>query len=121
MDEMKKDSIDRESLFMAMVRNYLPYWPWFLVSAFFFSVLAIAYMRYAKPLYQATASLIIKDEKKGNEDSKLMESLNLVASKKIIENEVEVLKSRRVIDSVVKRLMLYAPVCIQYQPCKNSF
>lgn len=110
MDEMKKDRIDRESLFMAMVRNYLPYWPWFLVSALVFSGLAIAYMRYAKPLYQATASLIIKDEKKGNEDSKLMESLNLVASKKIIENEVEVLKSRRVIDSVVKRLMLYAPV-----------
>jgi capsular exopolysaccharide synthesis family protein len=36
-----------------------------------------------------------------------MESLNLIGSKKIIENEVEVLKSRPVIEAVVKKLHLY--------------
>ena len=31
------------------------------------------------------------DEKKGNDDSKLMESINMINAKKIIENEIEVL------------------------------
>lgn len=99
-----------EVLFVRMVRKYLPYWPWFVASTIFFLFVGFLYLRYTAPMYEATASLIIKDEKKGNEDAKFLESLNLVASKKIIENEIEVLKSRRVIDSVIKRLHLYAPV-----------
>jgi capsular exopolysaccharide synthesis family protein len=83
-----------------------------------FLLLSIAYIytQYTIPEFQATASLIIKDEKKGNDDSRLMESLNLIGSKKIIENEVEVLKSRPVIESVVKKLHLYADLYV-----KNGF
>ena len=39
--------------------------------------------------------LIIKDEKKGYED-RGMESLNMISTTKIIENEVEVLQSRSI-------------------------
>jgi capsular exopolysaccharide synthesis family protein len=59
-------------------------------------------------MYAATATLIIKDEKKGNDDSKLMESLNMINNKKIIENEIEVLKSRLLMNQVVSNLHLYA-------------
>ena len=72
-----------------------------------------SYLKFALPKYQATASLIIKDEKKGNDDSRLMESLNLIGSKKIIENEIEVLKSRPVIETVIKKMHLYAEVYIK--------
>ncbi len=111
----KKGFANDETLFKKMLQKYLPYWPWFLISAFFFPAVGFVYLRYATPMYEATASLIIKDEKKGSEESKFLESLNIVASKKIIENEIEVLQSRRVADSVVKRLHLYAPVYVKGQ------
>jgi capsular exopolysaccharide synthesis family protein len=99
-----------ESLFVKMMNKYLAYWPIFLLFLVFSSGLAYVYILYASPKYEARASLIIKDEKKGNDDSKLMESLNMINAKKIIENEIEVLQSRPIIDNVVNKLHLYAPV-----------
>ena len=54
--------------------------------------------------------MIIKDENKGAEDSKVMESLQTISTKKIIENEIEVLQSWTLMIPVVKKLHLYAPV-----------
>ncbi len=110
MDTPKGNMSKEESLFIRMWAKYVPYWPLFILFAILSVTAALLYMRYSTPLYQATASLIIKDEKKGNEDSKLMESLNMINAKKIIENEIEVIKSRIVIDTVVAKLHLYAPV-----------
>jgi capsular exopolysaccharide synthesis family protein len=67
-------------------------------------------MRYKVPLYEANARILIKDEKKGAEDSKAFEALNLLTTKKIIENEQEVIQSRTLINWVVKKLALYAPI-----------
>ncbi len=102
------DKNSNETLFHKLMVKYFPYWP--LFTLFFLLIFAATYtfLRYATPKFQATASLIIKDEKKGNDDSRLMESLNLIGSKKIIENEIEVLKSRPVIESVIKKMHLYA-------------
>src|SRR5689334_13538380 len=90
--------------------RYVSYWPWFV----FLLALAVGgawvYMRYAVPKYESTARLLIKDEKKGVEDSKGLESLNLISTKKILENEMEVLKSRTLLTEVVRNLDLYAPV-----------
>jgi tyrosine-protein kinase Etk/Wzc len=103
----------QETLFNKWLIKYKPYWPLFLVLSLMVFGIAYVYVHYALPKYQATASLIIKDEKKGNDDSRIMESLNLIGSKKIIENEIEVLKSRPVIEAVVKKLHLYAEVYIK--------
>lgn len=102
-----------ETLFSRLLAKYIPYWPIFLVLAIFSFSAAFAYIKVTPKKYQSTASLIIKDEKKGNDDSRIMESLNLMGSKKIIENEIEVLKSRPVIETVVKNFHLYAPVYLE--------
>ena len=39
-----------------------------------------------------------------------MESLDPISSKKIVENEIEILQSRTLMINVVKALSLYAPV-----------
>ncbi|HEY8734330.1 MAG TPA: GNVR domain-containing protein, partial [Puia sp.] len=62
------------------------------------------------PVYESTASILIKDEKKGQEDSKMEELLNLFNTKKIVENELEILRSNDVINEVVTQMKLYAPV-----------
>ena len=100
----------QENSVIQVLLTYFPYWPLFLIFLVISIGGALIYLRYTSPRYEANATIIIKDEKKGSDDSKLMESLNLVNSKKIIENEIEVLQSRSLMGSVVKRLHLYAPI-----------
>jgi tyrosine-protein kinase Etk/Wzc len=93
-----------------LLSKYIPYWPLFILFALLALVAAYVYLRYATPIYEASATLIIKDEKRGSEDSKLIEEFNRISSKKVIENEIEVLQSRAIMEAVVKKLYLYAPL-----------
>src|SRR5674476_416154 len=104
---------NEENIAQQMFSKYLPYWPMFLLAILLAAGAAYAYIRYATPIYEATATLIIKDEKKGNEESKLMESLDQISSKKIVENEIEVIQSRKLMSDVVNKLGLYAPISQQ--------
>jgi len=99
-----------ENIFIQLVSKYIFYWPLFLILLLVFMSGAFIFIRYATPKYEATATLIIKDEKKGTEDTKAMEALNMISTKKIIENEIEVLQSRTIMNNVVKNLHLYAPI-----------
>lgn len=93
-----------------LISKYLPYWPLFILFALVALALAYAYLRYVTPLYQASATVIIKDDTRGGGEDKFAQSLNLIEAKKSIENEIEVLKSRELMERVVKALYLYAPV-----------
>lgn len=90
--------------------NYLPYWPILILFVLLSLTAAYIYLHFATPVYAASATIIIKDDKRGSDDSKVMESLNLIASNKNIENEIQVLQSRALMESVVKKLLLYAPI-----------
>jgi capsular exopolysaccharide synthesis family protein len=106
LEANKNESINFSQVWL----RYMPYWPLFLLLLILSIGGAWIYLRYTVPLYESTARLMIKDEKKGAEDSKAMESLNLITTKKIIENEIEVIQSRTLFAEVVKSLQLYAPV-----------
>ena len=106
-----KEGIKKEDgSILQVVSTYLPYWPLFVIFLLLSIGSAILYLKITIPKYEASATIIIKDEKKGYDDSKLMESLDLINTKKIIENEIEVLQSRSLMNNVVKKLHLYAPV-----------
>src|SRR5688500_12749049 len=100
----------KETSFSQLWNRYSSRWPWFVFLLLLAAGGAFVYMRYAIPKYESTARLLIKDEKKGVEDSKGLESLNLISTKKILENEMEVLQSRTLVKEVVNNLQLYAPV-----------
>ena len=103
---IKKD----EGSIVETLTSYLPYWPLFLIFLVAAGGGAFFYLRYTIPLYEAAATIIIKDENKGYDESKLMESLDQIKIKKIIENEVEVLLSRTLMIDAIKKLNLYAPI-----------
>lgn len=109
-NKMKFNETEDEVLIVQMLSKYYPYWPVFILLIILSTSGSYLYIKYSVPTYKATASIIIKDEKKGNEESKLLESLNMMNSKKIIENEIEVLQSSPIIEMVVKKLHLYAPI-----------
>ncbi len=108
--EQTKTNKKEQNLLGQLWFKYFPYWPLF----FAFVLLALAggwvYLRYATPAFEATASILIKDDRKGEDESKVIESLNQLSVKKIIENEGEVIRSRGLMTEVVKKLNLYAPV-----------
>lgn len=104
-----------ENLLTLFLNKFFPYWPLFLVLIILFLVAAWGYLRFATPIYQVSATLIIKDENKGVDESRMTESINAFASKKIVENEIEVIQSRALMKRVATDLHLYAPVYEEWQ------
>jgi len=105
--ETDKDS--RHSIPQLLFR-YVKYWPLFLFLLVACTGLAWLYLQYTIPQYEVTGKILIKDERKGTDESKVLEALNMLESKKIIENEIEVLHSRSVLKEVVSSLHLNTPV-----------
>src|SRR5713226_9383526 len=102
---------EKDTNLISFIRfRFLPYWPLFALLMLISCTMAFFYLRWAPPAYEASADLLIKDEKKGSDDGKMLESLNIFTTKKIVEDEVEVLQSRTLMKEVVRNLRLYAPV-----------
>lgn len=94
----------------AILFKYIIRWPWFIASIIIYIACAWIYLKQSTPIYNITASVIIKDEKKGgtmgNEFSGL-EDLGLLNPSKNIDNEIEILQSKSLIKDVVNELGLY--------------
>jgi capsular exopolysaccharide synthesis family protein len=111
--DLKADQ-EQSSVFRRMVYKYLPFWYIFLILFLVAGALAFAYLKVTTPLYESYASILIKDEKRGQEESQMEEVLNLFSQKNIVENEVEIIRSNAVLQETVSRLGLYAPIWEEY-------
>jgi tyrosine-protein kinase Etk/Wzc len=101
--EEKEDTFDLRLFFL----KYLRYWYWFVISLLIAGATSYFYLRYTTPIYQLNAILLIKDEKKGGMGQMdALKDLELFSGNKIVENEMEVLKSRSLIEKVVEDLNL---------------
>ena len=95
-----------QTIFAALVLN----WHWFLLSLIIFVCGALIYLRYAEPVYQVSARMLIKDESKGSNTNQALasvEDLGFLTNSAGINNEVEVIQSRLLLRDVVKDLKLY--------------
>ena len=92
--------------------RYLIHWPWFVASVIICLAVAWGYLRLITPVYNISATVLIKDEKKGggaNMSSEL-ERMGLdgfVSSSNNVDNEIEVLRSKSLAGEVVNRLGLF--------------
>jgi tyrosine-protein kinase Etk/Wzc len=90
--------------------KFLPYWPYFIVLLALTMSITWIYLRYKTPVYQTTASLLIKDDKNTTPASEFQDAFDMFGAKKNVENEVEVLQSKTLMKQVVQNLHLYAPI-----------
>jgi capsular exopolysaccharide synthesis family protein len=104
-----------ENVISQMVGRYLPYWPVFLLLTALAVTAEWFFLKSQLPVYECSATVLIKDQKKGVENAKVTETLDQLSTSTIADNEVEVLKSRSLINKAVRELRLYAPV---YQKAK---
>lgn len=96
--------------FQQLISKFLPYWPLLLSFVFLALTGAYIYLRFTPKVYAAFASVLIKDDRRGSDDSQTLNSAGFFESKKNIDNEIRVLQSRSLMEEVVKRLSLYAPL-----------
>lgn len=91
-----------------IVTKAIRYWPLFLVSIVICLCASVLYLRYVTPVYKTHAKILIKDEKKGgNSEDKLFQDLGLSTGISNVENEIEILKSRVLMQDVVRELNLH--------------
>jgi capsular exopolysaccharide synthesis family protein len=91
------------------LERYLNNWQWFVLAVCLCITIAYVYLRYTTPQYQASTTILVKDEKKGGMLSELsaFSDLGLGSGlKSNVDNEIEILKSRTLVERTVKKLAL---------------
>ncbi len=96
--------------FRELLDRYLRYWPLFVLSTFCILLCSLIYLSFATPTYMSIASVIIKDEESNgsSKDNPGFSSLGLLSGlgTNSIENELGILRSKRMMNNVVKALDL---------------
>lgn len=96
-----------QTIFAMLVLN----WQWFLLSLIIFVCGALIYLRYAEPVYEVSARMLIKNDNSNKRNPAQMlanvQDLGFLTNSNGIDNEVEVLQSRVLLRDVVKDLKLY--------------
>jgi tyrosine-protein kinase Etk/Wzc len=91
------------------LEKYLFHWKWFFLGVLISLAGAYFYLRYETPLYSATTTIMIKDNQKSgiSKEFAAFEDLGIVGgSANNTDNEIEILKSRKIVGSVVDALNL---------------
>lgn len=90
-----------------IIFQYLKYWHWFLISIIITIITAFIYLRYKNNVYQTNAQIKVLKEQSGLDLSALQGSSPLIDMSKVnMENEREILKSRRLAKKVTENLEL---------------
>jgi len=89
-----------------ILQKYLRYWPWFVLAIFLCIGLGYTYLRYAPIIYKSQAKIKIVDESQEADIASSARSLFSGKSTIILENEIEILKSYRILSQVVNELHL---------------
>ena len=99
-----------EPVLLQLIQRYLPFWPLFIITTAISLIIAAVYLRSEVPVYVTSAKVLLKDPNKNSGDSKVLDALNIFGDKKIVENEIVVLRSTNLMREVVMHLDLYSSV-----------
>ena len=103
---------DKEIDIKELLFKYLIHWPWFVGTVVACLIAAYVYLYVATPVYNISATVLIKDDKKGGRSNNVggLDELGLnglITSSQSIDNEIEVLRSKTLVKEVVSYLNLY--------------
>ena len=103
---------DKEIDIKELLFKYLIHWPWFVGTVVACLIAAYVYLYVATPVYNISATVLIKDDKKGGASNNVggLDELGLsglITSSQSIDNEIEVLRSKTLVKEVVSYLNLY--------------
>ncbi|MCX2582886.1 GumC family protein [Pedobacter sp. MR22-3] len=100
-----EDKID----FKNILTKFYDKWIWFLISIVLCLIIGAIYNTYTAPTYQIGARLLINDNDKGSSGASsgaLMDFGGLIGGKSSVDNESEILKTRFLMEQVVRQMQL---------------
>ena len=111
-NEKLREADDKEIDIQELLFKYLIHWPWFVGAVIVCLIAAYVYLYIATPVYNISATVLIKDDKKGGNSNNVagLDELGLsglITSSQSIDNEIEVLRSKTLVKEVVSYLNLY--------------
>ena len=123
----QREADDEKVDIQELLFKYIIHWPWFVGAVLVCLIGAWIYLRMATPVYNISATVIIKDDKKGGNTGSMagLEELGLsglTGSSQNIDNELEVLRSKTLVKEVVNLLNLYVSYTDEDEfPSKNMY
>jgi len=139
-NNMLNENSEQDFQIRAVVDQYASHWKWFVLGVFVSLFGAYLYLRYTVPQYRAATTILVKDEKKGGLSSELsaFADMGIGGGKSNLDNEIEILKSRTLVESTVRKMNLNiafvvegkilssnlykkAPILINYLEQKSDF
>ena len=111
-NEKLREAEDMEIDIKELLFKCLIHWPWFVGTVVACLIAAYVYLYVATPVYNISATVLIKDDKKGGSSNNVagLDELGLsglITSSQSIDNEIEVLRSKTLVKEVVNYLNLY--------------
>ncbi|HHT23383.1 MAG TPA: polysaccharide biosynthesis tyrosine autokinase [Bacteroidales bacterium] len=100
---------EKQKTIIELVAPYVVKWKWFVLSVLIALVVAFIYLRYAEKVYQVSSSVILKDQndtriRGGNA---IFSSMDMLGTVNNVDNEVEVMRSKSLVESTINRLNLH--------------
>lgn len=105
IEAQEEQSVNIRDIFRKSIRH----WYWFAIGLVLALIAARLYVRYATPVYQVDAVLLIKDDKGpggSNMQNDILSQLTLITGSSNVQNEMAILQSRTLIERVVRDLHL---------------
>ena len=111
-NEKLREAEDMEIDIKELLFKCLIHWSWFVGTVVTCLIAAYVYLYVATPVYNISATVLIKDDKKGGASNNVggLDELGLsglITSSQSIDNEIEVLRSKTLVKEVVNYLNLY--------------
>ncbi|MGN7890105.1 GumC family protein [Dyadobacter endophyticus] len=108
-DLVNQDLIEEEFNLNDYIHRYIRYWFLFPIFLVLSLTVAFFYLQITQPVYSTKTSILIKDEKKGLSGAQgdiLSEMSSQFGGNKLVENELEIIKSQTLMEQVIKELTL---------------
>jgi tyrosine-protein kinase Etk/Wzc len=91
----------------AILKKYVYHWPVFIVGLLVALAVAYAYMRMVNPVYEISATILVKDDKKAPDEKSQLPELEQSGAPKNAETEIEIIRSKNLVGQVVDSLQLW--------------
>lgn len=117
--DQSNENFDESISIRNVLEKYIRHYKWFFLSTLVFLIFTIIKLRYEIPIYNVSASILIKGKNDSSNFSDLAtyEDLGLVGSGGgNLENEIQILKSSKLIKNVVEELKLNIEYFVKDSP-----
>ena len=118
----EEDSLQFKLDLRDQINKYLPYWKWFVLSLIICVLFALINLNYTVPQYKSSSTIQIRNTEGREKETQLSAFKELgidTRANNMVEDEIEVLKSKSLITKTIKELNLNIQFFTDENPVTN--